>query len=70
MSPPLPPPRAPAPHLTPHPTPPHPVQDPVLCAWEGMSCFGASTDFRGVAMTKAEYEEAGGSGNSFAARRR
>mmetsp|Transcript_22793 Transcript_22793/g.57969 ORF Transcript_22793/g.57969 Transcript_22793/m.57969 type:complete len:468 (-) Transcript_22793:233-1636(-) len=34
--------------------------DPALCAWEGMSAFGASPAYRQVAMTRAQYEETGG----------
>jgi len=39
----------------------HTPADPALCAWEGMSAFVASGHFRQLAMTKAEYEETGGS---------
>jgi actin-related protein len=33
--------------------------DPVLCAWEGASAFGASPEYRALAVTKAQYEEQG-----------
>lgn len=34
-------------------------KEPALCAWEGMSAFGASPQYRAVALTKAQYEEGG-----------
>lgn len=37
------------------------VQNPALAAWEGMSLFVSSGDYARVAMTKAQYEETGGS---------
>ncbi|MEW5319043.1 MAG: hypothetical protein WDW38_010219 [Sanguina aurantia] len=32
-------------------------QNPELCAWEGMSQFGASRSYRAMATTRAQYEE-------------